>query len=247
MYSKAEINRIRVACKIVATALDSVVKIVEPGISTIILDKLARDVINKHDADPAFLGYKGYPGAICVSVNEEVVHGIPSKDRILKEGDIVSIDIGVKKDGYFGDAAITVPVGGISTDVKKLLNVTHESLLKAISKSIPDNRIGDISSSIQMIAEKNGYSVVRDFVGHGIGRNLHEELQVPNFGSEGTGTRIREGMVFAIEPMVNMGTYKVKVKEDGWTVVTLDKKLSCHFEHTIAIGGDEPRILTVLE
>ena len=199
----------------------------------------------KKGAKPAFKGYMGYPSSLCVSVNSEVVHGIPS-DRVLNEGDIVSLDFGSYYDGYYGDSAMTLPVGGISGNAKRLIKITNEALYKGIAEARTSNRLGDISAAVQEHVESAGFSVVRDFVGHGIGQKLHEEPQIPNFGVRGRGIALKAGMVFAIEPMVNEGTYQVKVLKDGWTVVTLDGKLSAHFEHTIAITENGPDILSKL-
>jgi len=219
---------------------------IKPGIKTIELDRLAEEFILKKNAIPAFKGYRGYPGNICTSVNNEVVHGIPG-EKILTEGEIISVDIGVLKDGFYADGAWTFPVGEISNQNKRLLEVTLKSLEAGISQAQLGNRLGDISSAVQSTAEKNGYSVVRDLTGHGIGRHMHEDPPVPNFGSPGTGLLLKPGMVFAIEPMVNAGGYQIKTLEDNWTVVTLDGSLSAHFEHTIAITNNGPEILTLPE
>jgi len=205
---------------------------------------LAEEYIKRHGGIPAFKGYRGYPRSLCVSVNEEVVHGIPGK-RKLKEGDIVSLDLGVLMDGYYGDAAITVPVGKVSELAKKLIKVTEEALYRGIEMARPGNRLSDISHAIQTHVEKAGFSVVREFVGHGIGKQLHEEPQVPNFGPPNRGPRLEPGMVLAIEPMVNTGTWEVRILPNGWTVVTADGGLSAHFEHTVAITDNGPEILSL--
>jgi methionyl aminopeptidase len=232
------------ANRIVAEALEEVEKIVAPGVSTLDLDKLAEEVCLRHQARPAFKGYRGFPGSLCVSVNEEVVHGIPSKKRKLKRGDIISLDFGVEYKGYFGDSAITVGVGQISESVQKLLEVTKESLEKAIQQVQIGNRIGDISKAVQTYVESFGFSVVRQFVGHGIGQSLHEAPEIPNFYQGERSPRLQSGMVLAIEPMVNMGTYKVKVLKDGWTVITSDKKPSAHYEHSVAVTLNGPVVLS---
>ncbi|MCS6884565.1 MAG: type I methionyl aminopeptidase [Acidobacteriota bacterium] len=243
--SRAEIEKMFKAGQLVAQVLQELKAMVEPGITTLELDNYAEHRIRSAGAIPTFKGYKGYPFSICTSVNEQVVHAFPSK-RKLKEGDIISIDCGATLDGYVGDSAITVPVGKISDEAAKLLKVTEESLYRAIKMMVIGNRLSDISHAVQSYVEPFGYSVVRDFCGHGIGTAMHEEPQVPNYGLPGRGPRLREGFVLAIEPMVNMGTHKVRIEEDGWTVTTLDKKLSAHFEHTVAITADGPWILTQL-
>jgi len=241
---KDEIKRMIKASEIVSEALKAIKKAVMPGITTKELEDIAEEIILNRGGKPAFKGYKGYPASICTSVNDEVVHGIPSKKVILKEGDIVSVDLGVIYKGYIGDAAITIPVGKISVNTEKLLMVTKEALYKGIEQARPKNRVGDISHAIQSFVEENGYSVVRTFVGHGVGRSLHEDPQIPNFGPPGKGTKLREGMTLAIEPMVNEGTYEVYILEDGWTAKTKDGKLSAHFEHTVLIKKNGPEILT---
>ena len=243
LKSEKEINYLRDAGKLVAKTLEEVEKAIEPEITTLKLDQIAEDYIKKNGAIPAFKGYHGFPGNICASVNEEVVHGIPGLKK-LKSGDNVSVDIGVIINGFYGDAALTFPVGEIDDDMKNLLKVTEESLYIGIEQAKAGNYLGDISSSIQNHAEKHGYGVVRDFVGHGIGRNMHEDPQIPNFGQPGHGPRLKSGMTLAIEPMLNMGTHKVKTLKDDWTVVTVDNKPSAHFEHTIVINEDGPEILT---
>lgn len=233
------------SCLIVAKTLDYLKDMVTPGITTMEIERLADDYIKSNNAIPAFKGYRGFPASICSSVNNEVIHGIPS-ERVLEEGDILGIDLGAYKDGFYGDAASTFPVGKIPPDVEKLLRVTEEALYRGIENAREDNRVSDISHAIQKHVESNGFSVVRAFVGHGIGRNLHEEPQIPNFGLPGRGPRLRSGMTLAIEPMVNQGGHEVVILEDGWTTVTLDGKLSAHFEHTVLVTPDKPRILTKL-
>ena len=234
----------RAACRIVAGALAGLREIITPGITTDKLDSFAEDYIIKHGGKPAFKGYLGYPKSLCASINEVVVHGIPS-GRALKEGEIIGLDLGAVVDGYYGDAAITVPVGEISPELRKLMEVTEQSLYKGIEKALPGNRVSDISHAVQSFAESFGYSVVREFVGHGIGRALHEEPQVPNFGPPGQGPRLKAGATLAIEPMINMGKSGTVVMKDGWTAVTIDGMPSAHFEHTIAVTEDGPVILTV--
>lgn len=234
----------RAACRIVAGALAGLREIITPGITTDKLDSFAEDYIIKHGGKPAFKGYLGYPKSLCASINEVVVHGIPSS-RALKEGEIIGLDLGAVVDGYYGDAAITVPVGEISPELERLMEVTEQSLYKGIEKALPGNRVSDISHAVQSFAESFGYSVVREFVGHGIGRALHEEPQVPNFGPPGQGPRLKAGATLAIEPMINMGKSGTVVMKDGWTAVTIDGMPSAHFEHTIAVTEDGPVILTV--
>lgn len=229
---------------IVWGALEKMRVMVKPGISTMDLDDFAEEYTAKQHARPAFKGYRGYPGSVCTSINQEIVHGIPSASRKLREGDILSMDFGVELNGYFGDAALTVPVGKISPEREKLLRVTRESLDRAIEKVRPGNRLGDISAAVQQWVEENGYSVVREFVGHGIGTKMHEEPQLPNYGPPGHGPRLQEGMVLAIEPMVNSGGPAVKVLDDDWTAVTADGSDSAHFEHTVAVTANGPWILT---
>ena len=217
---------------------------VAPGVSTLDLEKLAERRTAEHKARAAFKGYKGYPCVLCTSVNQEVVHGIPSAAQRLREGDIVSIDFGVELDGYFADAAVTVPVGSIAPEKEKLLRVTRESLDRAIDQMRPGNRLGDISHAVQSWAEENGFSVVREFVGHGIGTKMHEDLQLPNFGPPGKGPRLQPGMTIAVEPMINLGGPAVRVLDDQWTAVTADGQPSAHFEHTVAVTSNGPWILT---
>jgi methionyl aminopeptidase len=232
---------------LVGEVLTALAARVAPGVTTAELDELAEKKIVDAGAVPAFKGYHGYPASICASINEEVIHGIPSGRRVLNEGDIISIDVGVSLDGYYGDSAITLPVGRISEDAAKLLRVTEESLYKAIERARPGARVSDIGHAVQEHVEAHGFSVVREFVGHGIGQRMHEEPQVPNYGEPGRGPRLAEGMVLAIEPMVNAGKAAVKVLSDGWTAVTKDSSLSAHFEHTVAITAGEPWILTARE
>jgi methionyl aminopeptidase len=233
--SSAEIAKMRSSGRIVREVLESLRKLVAPGVSTMDLERSAEKQIRDAGAKPAFKGYYDYPCVLCTSINEEIVHGIPSEKRVLKSGDIVSIDCGVVMDGYYGDAAITVPVGdAVSEDVKKLLDVTEASLYKGIDQVRIGNTIGDVGAAVQEYVEANGFSVVREFVGHGIGTRLHEEPQVPNFGKRGLGARLREGMVLAIEPMVNFGKPEARVLGDKWTAVTVDGSPSAHFEHCVA-------------
>ncbi len=241
--SNSEIALMREAGRVVARVFEKLRKSILPGIKTSKINELAEEELARWGAKSSFNGYHGYPKSICVSINEEVVHGIPG-ERKLKEGDIVSLDFGALLKGYHGDSALTLPVGEIGEEAERLLKVTKEALNRAISKAQAGNRLGDISFSIQDYVESNGFSVVRDLVGHGIGRSLHEDPQIPNFGKPGQGPLLKVGMTLAIEPMVNMGGFEVEVKEDDWTVITRDRSLSCHFEHTIAILGDGPEILT---
>ena len=242
--SPSEIQRMRAANELVANVLAELAAMVEPGVTTAELDTAAEGLVRDAGAEPAFKGYRGYPATLCASVNEQVVHGIPSA-RKLVEGDIISLDMGVKLNGYFGDSAITVPVGRVSDDVMDLLRVTQAALEKGIKQVRMGGRISDIGHAIQSHVEKHGYSVVREFVGHGIGASLHEEPQIANYGEPGRGPRLAEGMVLAIEPMVNMGRSAVRVLADGWTAVTRDGSLSAHFEHTVAVTKDGPLILTM--
>jgi methionyl aminopeptidase len=234
----------REAGKLVGEVLTELAGQVAPGVTTADLDALAEKRIRAAGATPAFKGYHGYPATICASVNEEVIHGIPSGRRVLNEGDVISIDVGASLGGYFGDSAITLPVGPVSEEAATLLRVTDESLYKAIECVKPGGRISDIGHAVQQHVEAYGFSVVREFVGHGIGQKMHEEPQVPNYGEPGRGPRLSEGMVIAIEPMVNAGKPAVKVLGDGWTAVTRDGSLSAHFEHTVAVTADGPWILT---
>ena len=243
--SRSEIEKMRVACQVVAGALEGLRDKVKPGVTTAELDRYAEEYIRKQGALPAFKGYLGYPSSLCASVNEVVVHGIPS-NRVLKEGEIIGLDLGALVGGFYGDAAITLPVGEVSRELKRLMEVTEACLARAIERAVPGNRVSDISNAVQTHAESSGYSVVRDFVGHGIGRKLHEDPQVPNFGPVGQGPRLKAGMTLAIEPMINMGVSHTVVLEDGWTAVTLDRKPSAHFEHTVAVTDNGPEILTRL-
>ena len=245
LKSEREIRCMREAGRIVALALDAVGKVVEPGITTQELDEVARRTIVEHGARPAFKGLYGFPANICVSVNCEVVHGIPGS-RKLAEGDIVSVDCGAEIDGFNGDSAITIPVGIVSTEIARLIEETRNALYKGIEQAIAGNRVGAISHAVQTYAEKAGFGVVREYVGHGIGRSMHEEPEVPNFGFADRGPLLKAGMVLAIEPMINLGARAVKSTDDGWTVVTRDGKPSAHFEHTVAIMPDGPEILTRL-
>ena len=233
------------ACRISAGALKVAGEAVEPGVTTAEIDRIAENYIRKHGAKPNFKGYNGYPAAACISINNEVIHGIPSKHRVIKAGDIVSIDLGATYEGFNGDNAATFAAGDVSVEAKRLMDVTKESLYKGISAALAGNRIGDIGSAVQTYVEANGFSVVRDYVGHGVGTKLHEAPEVPNYGKPNHGIRLVPGMTIAIEPMVNQGDYKVNVLPDGWTVLTKDGSLSAHFEHTVAITADGPKILTV--
>ncbi len=246
LKSKREIDKMRVSNRMVADILHELKAEMQPGITTRELDRLAEEKIRQRGAIPAFKGYRGFPASICTSVNEEVVHGIPSK-RVLKEGDLLSIDIGVLYDGYYGDSAITVGIGKIDAEAEKLLRVTEEALYAGIEQAQVGGFLSDISHAIQQYVEKHHYSVVKVFVGHGIGTSLHEEPQIPNFGPPGRGPKLREGMVLAIEPMVNIGGSDVEIREDKWTVVTADRTRSAHFEHTIALTEEGVEILTLLE
>ncbi len=243
LKSPDEIQKIQRAGRIVAEVLQDLREKAGPGIKTIELDQIAEEGIRRRGGKPAFKGYRGFPATLCASVNDEIVHGIPS-DRVLEEGDIVGLDLGAIVDDFYGDSAVTVPIGSIKPEVERLLKVTEESLYLGIDQIRIGNRLSDISHAIQSHAEGAGYSVVRDFVGHGIGQSLHEDPQIPNFGSPGQGPRLKEGMVVAVEPMVNIGSYGVRVLEDRWTAVTDDGNLSAHFEHTIAVSKDGPVILT---
>jgi methionyl aminopeptidase len=245
LKSLQEIEKIHRAGRVVADVLAGIRSMVHPGMTTLALDEYAERTIRAAGAKPAFKGYRGYPRTLCTSVNDQVIHGIPAKDTILREGDILSIDVGTIVDGFYADAAISVPVGPVSPQAERLMRVTEESLTRGIEQARPGNRLFDISSAVQRHVEANGYSVVREFVGHGIGRSLHEDPQVPNFGEQGRGPRLQAGMVLAIEPMVNMGGSATVVKEDNWTAVTADGTLSAHFEHTVAVLEDGPRILTL--
>jgi len=242
--SAAEIEVMREAGRITARALDAVSSAVRPGVTTADLDAIAEDVIVKAGARPAFKGYHGFPATLCTSVNDQVVHGIPG-GRVLKEGEIVSVDCGAIVDGYYGDSARTFPVGQVSAAANRLMDVTKRSLEAGIARCRPGMRLYDVSAAVQEVAEAAGFSVVREYVGHGIGRSMHEDPQVPNYGKAGTGPTLRTGMVLAIEPMINAGAADVRSLDDGWTVVTLDGAMSAHFEHTVAVTEDGPLVLTV--
>ena len=242
--SRDEIRIMEDANRIVAEVLVMLQTTVEVGITTFELDRLAEELCLKRKAVPAFKGYRGFPGSLCVSINEEVVHGIPSRKRKLKKGDIISVDFGTLYKGYYGDSAVTIPVGKIDGVKDKLLKITEESLHKAIEQVREGNRIADVSGAVQDHVENNGFSIVRQFVGHGIGTSLHEGPEIPNFVQDNSSPRLKEGMVLAIEPMVNAGTHKVKVLRDGWTVVTSDKKPSAHFEHSVAVTSNGPLVLS---
>lgn len=240
-----EIEYMRRAGKLVGETLARLEEVVKPGITTAEIDRIAEEFILKNNAKPSFKGYQGFPASICASVNEEVVHGFPS-NRVLQEGDIISVDCGAILNGYQGDAARTIAVGKVSGDAQKLIDVTKESFFKGVEHAKVGNRLTDISSAVQVYVESFGYSVVRDFVGHGIGRDMHEDPEVPNFGRPGRGPKLSHGMVLAIEPMVNIGKYYVRVQPNGWTVVTEDGSLSAHYENTVAILNNGPEILTLV-
>lgn len=244
LKTSQELQFMKAACELSAQALHIAGEAVKPGVSTWEIDKIAHDYIVKHGGRPNFLGYAGYPATACISVNHQVIHGIPSKKVILKEGDIVSIDLGAELHGYQGDNAATFAVGAIAPEAQRLMDVTEQALYKGIEAAISGGRVGDISAAVQQHAEGAGFSVVRQFVGHGIGQKLHEEPEVPNFGKAGRGIRLIPGMTLAIEPMINMGAPDVRTLSDGWTVETADKQLSAHFEHTVAITSNGPVILT---
>ncbi|TSA51359.1 MAG: type I methionyl aminopeptidase [Sphingobacteriales bacterium] len=242
-----EVSLIRESCILVSKTLAEVGSYVQPGISTQRLDEIAEEFIRDHGATPAFKGYRDFPASLCISVNEEVVHGIPSANKILKEGDIVSVDCGTVLNGFVGDSAYTFAVGDISDEVKNLLRITQECLALGVEKAKYGNRIGDISFAVQDHAEKNGYGVVRELVGHGVGKKLHEDPEVPNFGRRGSGPKLLPGLVIAIEPMINLGQKSVAEASDGWTIYTKDLKPSAHFEHTIAVLKDRTEILTTFK
>ena len=245
--SAAELDRMREAGRLVGEVLTELASHVAPGVTTADLDRLAEKRIAQAGAIAAFKGYHGYPATICASINDEVIHGIPSGRRVLNEGDVISIDVGASLDGYYGDSALTLPVGQVSEEAARLLRVTEEALYRAIERVRSGGRVSDIGHEVQRHVEAYGFSVVREFVGHGIGQRMHEEPQVPNYGEPGRGPRLAEGMVLAIEPMVNAGKAAVKVLGDGWTAVTRDGSLSAHFEHTVAVTADGPWILTARE
>ena len=245
--SATELEKMRAAGKLVGQVLTAMAAEVKPGITTGDLDAIAEGLIMDAGAIPAFKGYHGYPATICASLNDEVIHGIPSGKRVLKAGDVISIDVGASLAGYYGDSAVTLPVGPVSEEAAALLRVTEESLYRAIETVKSGGRVSDIGHAVQKHVESHGFSVVREFVGHGIGQQMHEEPQIPNYGEPGRGPRLAEGMVLAIEPMVNAGKPAVKVLSDGWTAVTRDRSLSAHFEHTVAVTADGPWILTARE
>lgn len=244
LKSRDQILIMEEANRIVAEVLVMLQNTVEPGITTFELDRLAEELCEKRKAVPAFKGYRGFPGSLCVSINEEVVHGIPSRKRKLKKGDIISVDFGTFFKGFYGDSAVTIPVGKVDSLKHKLLKVTDESLHRAIDKVVVGNRVSDVSAAVQEYVEENGFSIVRQFVGHGIGTSLHEGPEIPNFVQNSSSPRLQEGMVLAIEPMVNAGTHKVNVLRDGWTVVTSDMSPSAHFEHSVAVTADGPLVLS---
>lgn len=246
LKSPEELKKMRRSCQIVAKVLQELKIYLKEGLTTKQIEEFVENLIIKMGGIPAFKGYRGYPASVCISINEQVVHGIPSEKVFIKEGDLVSVDVGVLCENFYGDAAYTYPIGRISKEAEKLLKITEEALYKGIAEARQGKRIGDISHAIQMHVENNGFSVVRAFVGHGIGRSLHEEPQIPNFGTKGIGPMLKKGMTLAIEPMVNAGKHDVKILSDGWTAVTKDGSLSAHFEHTIAITEGEPEILTKL-
>jgi len=247
LKTERELSIMREACRISAKALQLVGNAVEPGVTTGELDRLAEKYIRSEGAVPNFLHYNGYPATACISINNEVIHGIPNNKRKICAGDIVSVDLGAKFNGYHGDNAATFACGDISDEARRLMDVTRESLYKGIAAACAGSRIGDIGSAVQRYVEERGFSVVRDFVGHGIGTDMHEPPEVPNFGTPGRGIRLLPGMTIAIEPMVNAGKYGVKVQPDGWTVLTRDGSLSAHFEHTVLITKDGPKIMTVAD
>jgi methionyl aminopeptidase len=244
LKSLKEIQTMKGASRIVAEILLELRENVHEGATTADLDRIAEDLTLKKKATPAFKGYRGFPASLCISINDEVVHGIPSPKRVLKSGDVVGLDFGVIYEGYYGDSAITVPVGRISPEVAQLLRVTEQCLHQAIEQAIPGNFLSDVSAAVQKLAEANNYGIVREFCGHGIGRSLHEDPPVLNYVQNGKGPKIKPGLVLAIEPMINLGSEKVRVLDDGWTVITADGKPSAHFEHTIAVMQDGPVILT---
>ena len=245
LKTNRELSLMREACRISAGALRVAGEAVQPGVTTEEIDRIAYEYIIKQGAKPNFLNYNGFPATACISINDEVIHGIPSKKRVIKEGDIVSIDLGAVLDGYNGDNAATFAAGKISPEAERLINTTRESLYKGIEAAVAGGRIGDISSAVQTYCEERGFSVVRDFVGHGIGAKLHEDPSVPNYGTPGRGVRLLPGMTLAIAPMINMGGYEVRQLSDGWTIKTKDGGLSAHFAHTVAITADGPKILTL--
>jgi methionyl aminopeptidase len=245
--SAAEIDRMRAANRFVAEVLAALEAAAAPGVPTAELDRLAERLVREGGAEPAFKGYRGFPATLCASINDEVIHGIPSSSRALRDGDIISLDVGVKLNGYYGDSAITVAVGRVPEPTLKLLRVTRESLARGIAQVRVGGRLSDVSHAIQRWVEAHGFSVVREFVGHGIGEKLHEEPQIPNYGEPGRGPKLAEGMVLAIEPMVAMGRPETRVLKDGWTAVTRDGSLAAHFEHTVAVTAAGPLVLTARE
>lgn len=245
LKTNRELALMREACRISAGALRVAGEAVQPGVTTEEIDRIAYEYIIKQGAKPNFLNYNGFPATACISINDEVIHGIPSKKRVIREGDIVSIDLGATINGYHGDNAATFAAGKISPEAERLINTTRESLYEGIKAAVAGGRIGDISAAVQRYCEERGFSVVRDFVGHGIGTKLHEDPSVPNYGTLGRGVRLLPGMTLAIEPMINAGGYEVRQLSDGWTIKTKDAGLSAHFEHTVAITNDGPKILTV--
>jgi methionyl aminopeptidase len=244
--NRIELDLMKKAGQLTGMTLEMIAEHIRPGISTQELDSLCEEFITRHGAKPSFKNYHGFTGSICASVNDVVIHGIPNRKNILKEGDIISVDVGAFLNGFHGDAARTFPVGDVSEEARKLIRVTEESFFKGMEHAYEGRRLGDISHAIQKHVEDNGFSVVRDFTGHGIGRNLHEDPQIPNYGKEGRGPRLDKGMVLAIEPMVNVGRYNVRILDDNWTTVTEDGKLSAHYENTVAITDGEPEILTLM-
>lgn len=251
LKSESEIQKMRESAQVVSRTLGKVAKYIEPGVSTAKLNNIAEEYIATQNARPAFKGYgpehNPFPATLCISINEEVVHGIPSEERVLKDGDIVSIDCGVEKNGYYGDHAYTFPVGDCDKETMNLLNTTLESLNKGIEQAIHGNKVGDIAHAVQSHCEAKGFGVVRDLVGHGLGKSLHEDPSVPNFGKPGRGERLRSGMTLAIEPMITMGNWKVKTLNDGWTVVTADKSMAAHFEHDVVIREGKSEVLSTFD
>lgn len=251
LKSESEIEKMRTSAQLVSQTLAQVAKYIEPGVTTAKLNSVADEFIQRHNGRPAFKGYgpenNPFPASLCISVNEEVVHGIPSEKKELTEGDIVSIDCGIEKDGYFGDHAYTFGVGECAPETQKLLDTTRESLDKGIEKAIHGNKIGDIGYAVQQYCEQYGFGVVRDLVGHGLGKSLHEDPSVPNFGKRGRGQRLRSGMTLAIEPMITMGDWEVKTLDDGWTVVTADNKKAAHFEHDVVVREGEAEVLSTFD
>ncbi len=245
LKSRAEVEKMRLANQLVVSVMEALGAMIAPGVSTLALDRVAEEIIRNRGGTPAFKGYRGFPATLCTSINEEVVHGIPSDRRVLKTGDIVSVDCGVVLDGYYGDHAVTFAVGGLAPRTQRLLEITQEALKKGIETMTVGNRLGDVGFAVQSHVEAEGFGVVRDYVGHGIGRKLHEEPQVPNFGEPGTGLRLKAGMVLALEPMINEGVADVKLLSDDWTVITADAKCSAHFEHSVAITENGPDILSL--